>query len=76
MSYFLIYQFDTEATVRQVTKEELEAALAEGAYSEGFLDKLSSDVDDPASWGERVLLIKGEIIVPQPVDIIRKWSVE
>jgi hypothetical protein len=60
MGYFLIYQFDREATVLQLTEDELKAEIPD--MPEGFLENIPDS--DPACWGESALLIKGEIVVP------------
>lgn len=58
MPYFIIAQFDRDCTVRQVPEAEIKSVLAE--YDEPFLGKYEGE--DPATWGEQPLLIKGEVV--------------
>jgi len=78
MSYFLIYQDDEEATVKRVTEKELKEMLKEMIENEEeviFLKKIEST--DPAYWEENAyLLIKGEIIVPKPKEVVTEYEID
>ena len=72
--YFLVSQFDTDAEVRRLTKEQLIESLNDGNYPDGFLSKLEDK--DPATWEMKSLLIKGEIVVPVPKQVVEEWEVQ
>lgn len=74
LDYFLIYQFDTDCTVRRISKDEIEQGLENDDFPDGFLSQVKDN--DPATWGGQALLVKGEIIIPQTKEVVRKWSVE
>ena len=74
MSYFLIYQHDKEARVKQVTKKEIKEILDE---EEAIFIKPKIEDTDPAYWGENAyLLIKGEVIVPKPKKVVTEYEIE
>lgn len=63
MSYFIIQNHDGDTTVERATKEEVERRLNEEdleTHSEAPKDA------DTNYWGEKALIIKGEIVSPKP----------
>lgn len=89
--YFLIdVGIDGEVLIEQHTPETLKrylAEVAEGDHGEGddapeFLDHLPNTSPGDGWEGKRpgehglLLLIKGEIVVPRPVDVVRKYEVD
>ena len=74
MKYYVIFQFDTEATVRVFNAEELIEWLADNGYE--FLTE--SDVlaqSDPATWGDNaILIIKGEAIFPEAEERVTRYK--
>lgn len=71
MPYYLIYQPDRECLVLELSAEEVIATAGE---HEGFLTSIEDS--DPATWGGQALLIKGEIVVPKPAEIVKTWKVD
>ena len=73
MPYFLIYQFDTDATVEQFDDK---AALLEvlSDFPNVFADRLPDS--DPAMWGEQALIIKGEIVTPRSAEKVVSLEID
>lgn len=71
--YFLIYQHDKEATVREYTKEEF---LFDHCYTkiENFLTKIPDS--DPGYWDMKYLLIKGKIVVPKEKKVVMELDID
>ena len=67
---------DGEVTVEQLGEEEfIERINDEEYYGEvNFLDKISQI--DPNYWGNKLLVIRGEIVIPKPVEKITKYEIE
>lgn len=68
MKYYLI----GDAFVHEYTEKEMLAVLAaEGApASDEFMHQVPSS--DTNYWGDKWLLIKGEVVVPKDVEIVTK----
>ena len=70
--YVIGYEF-----IHELSKEELIERLEEEYYGSDLncLDEIESG-GDTNYWGERgVLIIRGNIIVPKPVEITTKYEV-
>lgn len=85
-SYFVIYQDDTEATVRYMpTKKDValfleelqdckDECLTDDAGNPVFIDAADPNTSiDPATWGG-VLIIKGTVLIPQPKKVVQEWE--
>lgn len=72
--YFMISNSDGDTYITPVTKTELLKELEDRNVE--FLNKEELDADhDSNYWGENVLLIiKGEVIVPKPKEIIKSYE--
>jgi len=81
MSYFVISNSDGDTSIHSMSKDELlkditpdkDGCTAFGGLVE-FLDNL--DETDTNYWGNKVLIIKGEIVVPEPEKLIATYNVE
>jgi len=78
MSYFVVWADpDGGCRITELTEEELLKRLNDdGDYPP---DKIRSDLDerDPDYWGDkRVLIIKGDIVVPKAVETVTKFSIK
>jgi len=73
--YFVINNSDGDTYVQMLTKEELVKRLNEEYYGSDpiFLDKIPSNMDTNY-WGEGILIIKGAVTVPQPVQIVTEYA--
>jgi len=72
--YFTIYNGDGDTYVRQLTKEEVLERAAEG---EKFLTPEEMEKNaDTNYWGERTLLIKGDIVIPTAKEVAVAYDVE
>ncbi len=70
---------DGDVHVQAYTKEELERELERAAKAEKDGEparKFSSTVPgaDPAYWDGKRILIKGEIVVPRPREVVEVWE--
>lgn len=72
--YYMIYQLDTNATVIELTKEEALKRVEDFGGEEAFMDKIP--FSDPAEWGMRPILIKGEIVTPEPVQKVTEYTLK
>lgn len=79
MSYFLIYcSEDGDVSVTPYEKEELlEAIRTEDYGCVGFIENISElqGNGDPQMWGNNILIIKGEIVTPEPEKVIEKYKI-
>lgn len=79
--YFVIFQTDKEATVHHLDKKTLQERLQEGYYGSNieFVDGHElHEKDDPGTWGKNnpgFLIIKGNILIPQPKESVTVWEV-
>lgn len=78
--YFMITNSDGDTYITPLTEEELIADLEERegeGYGAKFVTKEELDADcDSNYWEENAaLIIKGEVIVPKPKDIILSYEV-
>jgi len=68
MKYYVICNGGGDTYVREFTKEELLAELDDGAWSsDEILEKIESR--DTSYWGEKILIIKGEIVTPMKKEV-------
>ena len=81
MPYYVIHNSDGDTFVEEVTKEELiekiepEDGDDAGYYGPvGFLSKVSER--DTNYWGDNILIIKGEIITPEPKEVIKTFDIK
>ena len=73
--YFVIRNSDGDTTVEPYSKEQLTAALNNEEFSSyRFLDSIPAETDTNY-WGEVVLIIKGTITVPEPIESVTVYKV-
>ena len=74
--YFVITNSDGDTNVTPFTKEALEAAIAENYWGEDvtYLEKIPNPTDTNY-WGVSVLIIKGDVVVPKPVETVIKYEI-
>jgi hypothetical protein len=72
--YYVISQFDRDADVQEMTKEEVLEFLDEDVKPKECLSKLEQS--SPAYWGERYLIIKGEIVTPKAKEVVVEYELE
>ena len=74
--YFIIHNSEGDTSVEMLSKEELLERLDEEYYGPvEFIDKITER--DTNYWGEGALLIiKGEIAVPNPVETVTKLEID
>ena len=74
-TYFIISNSDGDTTVTEMTKPELLLAIEENYWG----DRLClGDIPrgDTNYWGESILIIKGKIVTPDPVEVVRKYDID
>jgi hypothetical protein len=71
--YIVIVSSDGDVWTEELSREALEKRLSEDYYgSESFSKMLPRDLNERGG----VWIIKGEVILPKPVDVVKSWSVE
>ena len=72
--YVISCSEDGDVSVECVTKEELESKLNEEYWGSNpkFLDASCRDLRSRAG----LLVIKGERVVPSPVEVVKGWGVK
>lgn len=78
MAYFLITaNEDGETSVTQI--RDIDAFLQEFADGEHgtpeFVEDWREYSPDPADWGGAMMLIRGEIVTPKPVEVVTKYKI-
>ena len=75
MTYFVIHNIDGDTYVDVLSAQELTERLNENYYGRSveFLDTVSNH--DTNYWGDGHLIIKGEIVIPKPVETVTKYEV-
>ncbi len=77
--YFVISQFDTDANVDvYLDKQKLLVDMMEWVENG---DEFVSHIDElengnPAEWGMKRLIIKGNIVVPKPKKIVETFEID
>jgi len=77
--YFVISNSDGDTTIEHLTKVELIERLGNDEESnywgaEGFVEDLSTN--DTNYWGNSILVIKGEIVIPKPKTVVETYEVQ
>ena len=77
MTYFVICNSDGDTTVSRMTAEELKKALNDKDWGENpeFITPDEKCDDDTNYWAGGMMIIKGEIIVPQAKQTITEYEV-
>ena len=72
--YFVIRNSDGDTYVESLSRETLQERLSEGYYGSDidYLDSVPGM--DTNYWGESILIIKGEIAVPQAVQTVTEYK--
>lgn len=81
MPYFLIWCSDGETRIQPINPatfvQELNDGDYEGAEFLAALPKTLGDSSDPAYWPEGAhLIIRGEIVTPQAVEVVKEYRLE
>lgn len=75
MSYFVLRASEDGFSVKEVTKEWLLKELSEegsGYEAVQVVDHLPTE-PDPNYWGNTLVIIKGEVVTPEPVQVISEY---
>lgn len=80
MTYFLIQDCEDGRLVDEVTVEDINELMETDEWCDGAAMRFRSDLprsfrDGGMEYGE-FLLIKGEIVVPKPVETVTKWKID
>jgi len=76
MKYYLIHNSDGDTFVQEFSKEkalkEIEDASWDGERQVEVLDSIANECT--SSWGDKILIIKGEIVTLQKKEIVTKYD--
>ena len=68
--YYVIYNFDGDTHVHEIDEKTLKERLKEKYYGNvEFRNKVDS-TEDTNYWGESILIIKGSIVQPTPIQTV------
>ena len=75
--YYIISNSDGDTTVEEVSKSELLERMEENYYG-SHREPLTEipDNHDTNYWGEGILIIKGKIVTPEPIEVVKKFIIE
>lgn len=73
--YYVIHNSDGDTHVEELDSQTLKARLDEKYYGEDtdFLRTIVSS--DTNYWGEKLMIIKGSIVVPKPVQTVTEYEI-
>lgn len=72
--YFVILNSEGDTRVEELTKTKLISRLNESYYADiEFIEKIGEK--DTNYWGNGMLIIKGEIVVPSPKETVVNWEI-
>jgi len=77
--YFIISNSDGDTTVTEMSKEELLLAIEENYWGDRTpmtLQDYHESRSDTNYWGESIMIIKGNVVVPTPKQVITKFEIE
>ncbi len=57
-----------------MSKEELEEFLEENSEQDFMDEEDLKNYSDSNYWNDSILIIKGEIIIPEPVEVVTKYK--
>jgi len=75
MKYYLIHNCDGDTMVSEYEKHKLLRSIEEGDWGQSpeFLDALPEH-RDTNYWGEKLLIIKGEIVTLEKKEVVTKYD--
>ena len=79
MSYFVLIATEDGFSVREMTKEKLLREMANEENSFGLRQQAESALppdSDPDDWGTKMVIIKGEIVVPVAKKIVTEFDLD
>ncbi|MBD3197440.1 MAG: hypothetical protein GF317_20465 [Candidatus Lokiarchaeota archaeon] len=75
--YFVISNSDGDTTIREYTKQALLEAIEDNEFGDSeFIGSLDSYDADTNYWGENIMIIKGEIVSPEPIEQVVKYNIK
>ena len=75
MKYYTIHNSDGDTDIQEWTKDKLEKAIEEKYWGDiGFLDKILPGGGNTHYWDGNILIIRGEIVCPNPVETVVKME--
>lgn len=72
--YIVISTSEDGIHVNHLSREDLLARLAENYYGDVEFKNSISETD-PNYWGTKLLIIKGDIVVPEAVKVVTQFKV-
>jgi len=74
--YYIIKNSDGDTTVDAINKTELLKRIKEGYYGGTGVFKDLPSQRDTNYWGENLLIIKGTIVEPKPVETVTEYDID
>jgi len=78
-TYFVISNSDGDTTIGEYTKSELLKLLEAKDFGNVFpFTRFPQfpENPDPNYWGDNILIIKGKVVSPKPVETVTKYEIE
>lgn len=74
--YYVINNMDGDTHIRPYSQEALIRAVEDGEFDEyGIFEEMPKE-SDTNYWGGKTLIIKGEIVSPQPKEVVTKYEIK
>jgi len=76
--YFVIQNRWGDTTVQPFTKAMLLKALLDEDFGDvkAMDQKVFDDEEDTNYWGDNILIIKGELVQPRPVEVVKEFEID
>lgn len=74
--YFVITCSDGDTIIDTISKEELTKRLNNQYYGDKINVLKKIEHEDTNYWGEKMAIIKGELVVPEPIEVIKQFDIE
>lgn len=77
INYYVISAGPDGISIREFSKDRIVKDLTEegGIDESSVLTKMPNN-SDPNEWGEAILIIKGNIVIPRTVTIVTRYDID
>ena len=79
-NYFIIFNSDGDTYVSKESKDELLKSITPNEYGDTDFGKVEFLQDVPKSdtnyWGDGLLIIKGEIVIPEVKEAVSRYDIK
>jgi len=74
--YTVIKPSEDGAKIYQMDKNSLRDFIKRLPDGWSFIEDLETAGNDPNYWGYNILIIKGDTVVPNPVEVVTEYEIE